>query len=223
MNKSYSTAMDSTTSRVGALPLLTPVARFMAVAVIAAIAAFIIKIEMLQLSGNLGENSLVEYTQELFLFFTSALFFAVAVKQPAQKGLAVLVSAFFMVLLIRELDGLLDMVWHGFWKFPAAVVAVLGMAYARKHLTATLAPLSRYSEHASFGLMLGGLATLLVFSRLFGMGEIWQTAMQENYMREVKNLAEEGVELLGYSLILAAAIWYCLPGLVNKKQRDKHN
>ncbi|NAW65846.1 hypothetical protein CAG70_02855 [Photobacterium halotolerans] len=219
MNKPYSTAMDSATSREGALPLLTPVAMFMAVAVIAAIAAFIIKIEMLQLSGNLGENSLVEYTQELYLCLTSTLFFGVAMKQPAQKGFAVLVSAFFMVLLIRELDGLLDLIWHGFWKFPAAIVAVTGMFYAYKHPQTTQPALSRYSQHASFGLMLGGLATLLVFSRLFGMGEIWQAAMQDNYVREIKNLAEEGVELLGYSLILAAAIWYCLPYLVNKKQR----
>ncbi|WP_162940913.1 hypothetical protein [Photobacterium salinisoli] len=219
MNKPYSTAMDSAASHESVNPLLTPVALFMAIAVMAAIAAFIIKIEMLQLSGNLGENSLVEYTQELFLFLTSALFLGVAIKQPGQKGFAVLVSAFFMVLLIRELDGLLDLIWHGFWKFPAVVVAVLGIAYARKHLTTTQQSLSRYSKHASFGLMLGGMATLLVFSRLFGMGEIWQTAMQDNYMREVKNLAEEGVELLGYSLILSAAIWYCLPGLVNKKQR----
>ncbi|MBV7261627.1 hypothetical protein Q4491_07825 [Photobacterium sp. 2_MG-2023] len=219
MKKLYSHTMDSATSREDVRTLLIPVAMFMAVAVIAAIAALIIKIEVLQLSGNLGENSLVEYTQELYLFLTSALFFGLAMKQPAQKGFAVLVSTFFMVLLIRELDGLLDLIRHGFWKFPAAVVAVLGMAYARKHLPTTQQPLSRYSKHASFGLMLGGLATLLVFSRLFGMGEIWQTAMQDNYMREVKNLAEEGVELLGYSLILAAAIWYCLPGLVNKKQR----
>ncbi len=56
--------------------------------------------------------------------------------------------------------------------------------------------------------MLGAIATLLVFSRLFGMGEMWQGLMQENYMRGVKNTAEEGVELLSYSLIVFSAIWY---------------
>lgn len=219
MKKLYSPTMDSAASREGVRTLLIPVAMFLAVAVITAIAAFIIQIEVLQLSGSLSENSLVEYTQELFLLLTSILFSAVAVTRSTLRGFALLASAFFMVLLIRELDGLLDLIWHGFWKFPAAIVAITGMFYAYKHPQTTQPALSRYSQHASFGLMLAGLATLLVFSRLFGMGEIWQAAMQDNYVREIKNLAEEGVELLGYSLILAAAIWYCLPYLVNKKQR----
>ncbi|MDO6705615.1 transporter [Photobacterium sp. 1_MG-2023] len=222
MKKLYSQALDSATTQSNtqgnARTLLIPIAIFMAVAVIAAVAAFIIQIEVLQFSGNLGEDSLVEYTQEMYLALSSALFAAVAVKKPALRGFAILVSAFFLVLLIRELDGVLDLIQHGFWKVPAVLVAVGGIAYAYQHPQSTQSPLRNYSKHASFGLMIGGMATLMVFSRLFGMGDLWQTAMQDNYVREVKNLAEEGVELLGYSLILAASAWYCLPKLVSKKQ-----
>ncbi|KDM92313.1 hypothetical protein [Photobacterium galatheae] len=218
MKKIFSHTLDSAPSQENTRPLLITIAIFMAVAVIAAIAAFIIQIEILQFSGNLGEDSLVEYAQELYLALSSALFAAVAVKRANVRGFACLVAAFFLVLLIRELDGVLDLVTHGFWKVPAALVAVAGIAYAYQHPQSTQPPLAQYSKHASFGLMIGGMATLLVFSRLFGMSELWQTAMQDNYVREVKNLAEEGVELLGYSLILAASAWYCLPKLARKKQ-----
>ncbi|WP_299018141.1 hypothetical protein [uncultured Photobacterium sp.] len=37
------------------------------------------------------------------------------------------------------------------------------------------------------------------------MGNIWQTVMHDNYIRAVKNLAEEGMELLAYSLVLFTA------------------
>ncbi|MCG7587258.1 hypothetical protein MHN01_16625, partial [Photobacterium sp. OFAV2-7] len=60
--------------------------------------------------------------------------------------------------------------------------------------------------------------TLFVFARIYGMGDLWQGAMQENYLRSVKNLAEEGVELLAYSLIVFAAAWYCLPELFRKSK-----
>ncbi|GAB6260239.1 hypothetical protein L4174_006290 [Photobacterium sp. CCB-ST2H9] len=218
MKKLYSHTLDSAQTQVNTRPLLITIALFMAVAVITAVAAFIIQIEILQFSGNLGEDSLVEYAQELYLALSSGLFAAVAVKKSDIRGFALLVAAFFMVLLIRELDGVFDLIRHGFWKVPAVLVAVAGIAYAYQHPQSTQTPLSKYSKHASFGLMIGGMATLMVFSRLFGMSELWQTAMQDNYVREVKNLAEEGVELLGYSLILAASAWYCLPKLVRKKQ-----
>ncbi|MDX1556111.1 MAG: hypothetical protein R3212_08800, partial [Xanthomonadales bacterium] len=47
---------------------------------------------------------------------------------------------------------------------------------------------------------------LLVFSRLFGRASFWQSVMGEDYLRVVKNIAEEGTELLGYGLIAIAAV-----------------
>ncbi|QUJ68491.1 hypothetical protein KDD30_05080 [Photobacterium sp. GJ3] len=220
MNKDYSHALGSTLPNKTAYELLVPMTIFLAVMSISAIAAFIIQIEILLFSGNLGENSLVEYSQELYLVICSTLYAFVAMRNPEQSSFAGLISAFFLVLLIRELDGVFDLIRHGFWKVPAVLVAIAGLSYAYYHPQSTRQPLLNYSQHASFGLMIGGMATLMVFSRLFGMGELWQTAMQDNYVREAKNLAEEGVEFLGYSLILAASAWYCLPKLIGKKQQQ---
>ena len=47
---------------------------------------------------------------------------------------------------------------------------------------------------------------LLVFSRLYGMGSFWQHVMGEHSVRDVKNISEEGIELLCYSLIALSAV-----------------
>lgn len=53
-----------------------------------------------------------------------------------------------------------------------------------------------------------GLLIVLVFSRLFGMNALWENLMLDGYNRVVKNMAEEGCELLGYSLCTLASVRY---------------
>lgn len=199
-------------------PMVLPVALFFTLALLLAASAMVIHLEVATISGNAGENSLIEYLQEAYLFLTGTLFAAVAVRHPSLRGFAVLASAFFYMLMIRELDGLFDLIRHGFWKYPAWLLATCAIIYAVRHKTVTVQPLLDYTQHRSFGLMLAGMGTLLVFARLFGMGDLWQALMQDDYMRPVKNLAEEGTELLAYTLIAFAATWYCLPALLKKSR-----
>jgi len=49
---------------------------------------------------------------------------------------------------------------------------------------------------------------LLFYSRLFGMGALWQGLLGEGYIRIFKNAVEETTELLGYTFILAASLTY---------------
>lgn len=210
---------ESTHTEVQPLhPLIISSAYFFGLALLLAASAMVIHLEVTQISGNVGENSLVEYLQEGYLFITGSLFAAVAFKRSEQRGFAFLASAFFYIMLIRELDGLFDQISHGFWKYPAWLLATSAIGYAWSHKKTSIEPLTKYINHKSYGLMLAGITTLLVFARIYGMGDVWQGVMQENYMRSVKNLAEEGVELLAYSLIVFAAAWYCLPELFKKSK-----
>lgn len=197
-------------------PLFSTLACFFALALLLAASAFAIHLEVIHTGGNVGEHSVVEYLQELYLLIVGSLFTAVAVKRNEQRGFAILVAGFFFLLLIRELDALFDQIVHGFWKYPAWVIAMGAIGYALRNQNTTVAPLLGYFNHKSFAMMMAGMATLLVFSRLYGVGELWQTAMQTHYIRTVKDLAEEGVELLAYSLVMFAAAWYCLPELLKK-------
>ncbi len=177
----------------------------------------VIHFEMRVIGGTVGENSLIEYLQMAFLSLTVILFCIDSVKVPRQRGFAMLLAGFFVVLLIRELDAFLDQIAHGFWIWPAIAISVLAIRYAVIEQKTSAQPLVDFTHHGSFGLMLAGIVALLVFSRLFGMGDLWEAVMQENYLRVVKNLVEEGTELFAYSLILASAAWYSFALLTAEK------
>lgn len=69
-------------------------------------------------NDSISECSLVEITQEVFLFVCGFLFLIRARLCYFQRGFLLLVSGFFFCMFIRELDGLFDLVWHGFWIVP---------------------------------------------------------------------------------------------------------
>ncbi|ELR67624.1 hypothetical protein C942_01554 [Photobacterium marinum] len=210
---------ESTRNEVQPLhPLLTSTLFFFGLALLLATSAFVIHLDVVHNQSGIGENSLMEYLQEGYLLIVVALFATVGIKLRDQRGFAFLVSAFFSIVLIRELDSVFDQISHGFWKYPAWLMATMAIIYALSHKESSLQPLICYTKHRSFGLMLAGMATLLVFARIYGMSDLWQSIMQDSYIRPVKNLAEEGVELLAYSLVFFASTWYCLPELLKKKQ-----
>ncbi|WP_264874399.1 hypothetical protein [Vibrio agarivorans] len=174
-----------------------------------ALPAIIIHIDVRLLGSQVGENSWVEYTQELSLLAIIIIFAYLYQLDRHYRSFAVLLGGFFTCLLIRELDGVFDQIVHGFWKYPAWAVASISCFYAfGLHRVRTLNQLSAFMAHPSFGLMLAAMGVLMVFSRLFGMGELWQAFLQDEYARGVKNLAEEGVELLDYSIALYSVAWY---------------
>ena len=58
---------------------------------------------------------------------------------------------------------------------------------------------------------------VLAFSRLFGRGSFWEAVMGDSYMRLVKNIAEEGTELMGYALLVIAAVEFLWQVLSQKR------
>jgi hypothetical protein len=71
--------------------------------------------------------------------------------------------------------------------------------------TDTLAALAQFIRTPAFGAVATGLG-VLIFSRVFGMGDLWHLILKDGYARLAKTTVEEGVELLTYALWLAACI-----------------
>ncbi|MEB6587994.1 MULTISPECIES: hypothetical protein [Pseudomonas] len=152
------------------------------------------------------ELSFVEVAQEMMLFMCAVLYFAAAWKGK-RRGLNVLVGGFFSCLLMRELDGLLDPLSHSAWCWPFIVIAFVSLSYSlnERNRQATMRDFACFSGTHTFGAMTTGLSILL-FSRVFGMGELWHLILGEGYVRLAKTTVEEGIELLAYSVWLAASI-----------------
>ncbi|MDW6005541.1 hypothetical protein [Vibrio mangrovi] len=154
----------------------------------------------------ISEKSVTEYVQQILLGIAVVAFYRIKVGHEALRHAAILISGFFMVLFIRELDFLFDHVWHGFWIYPALLVTLAALAYAFRGRDQILHEFAEILSVPNMRLLVCSVMILISFSRLFGMGSFWHMVMHEYYIRDVKNIAEEGIELLCYALISYSAV-----------------
>ncbi|PSW21228.1 hypothetical protein C9I98_04555 [Photobacterium sanctipauli] len=196
-------------------PLFSNISLFFVLALLLTLSAFTIHFEA-NYPGFFFNASSIELLQESYLLISATVFYLIGARDQSQRPFAFLVAAFFSVMLIRELDEVLDYIAHGFWKYPAWAVAVVAICYATSNLNKTLTSLNAYFQHRSFGIMLMSVASLLVFSRIFGMNVLWSSLMPGGNHGMVKTFVEEGSELLSYSCLVFASLWYALPQLKKK-------
>ena len=164
---------------------------------------------------NIVENSFVEYGQEALLLAITTLFAMQAIAK--RQGGLWLVAGFFGCMFIRELDAYFDMIVHGAWKYFALALMVFVLFKAwRLGIENTIASLAAFMKSRAFVFIFIGLLIVLVYSRLFGMGELWHSIMTENFNRTVKNVVEEGSELWGYALVFWGAVKYWLHAKLSK-------
>ncbi|PKF49105.1 hypothetical protein [Enterovibrio nigricans] len=189
--------------------LLKALCHFFSLALLVALPVLVVQIDIGVLHNGLSEQSLTEYLENVLLVSTIACYVYIAVKNPSFRHFGMLVAGFFLCLFIRELDKWFDdNFWHGFWVYPAALVAATALIYALADRQACLSSFTRFVKSRNFTFLCLGLSILLVFSRLFGMGALWHDILTDGYVRTAKNVAEEGSELLAYFLIFYASLRY---------------
>ncbi|OLQ85503.1 hypothetical protein BIY21_04500 [Vibrio ponticus] len=155
---------------------------------------------------NLSETSLTELLQILLLVMIVSVFINLSKKVGQLYHASVLIAGFFSALAIRELDHWFDKISHGFWLYPALLVSGVAIYIASKGRKETLEELAEIIDCLYGKLLIISVMLLLVFSRLYGMGSFWRSVMGADFSRDVKNISEEGIELLCYFLICFSAI-----------------
>jgi hypothetical protein len=180
---------------------------FYSVAVVVSIS--ILLFDVVVLKNGVNEYSVTEVVQEFSLFVICFIFLRLAFNDSYQRNAHLLIAAFFSCMLIRELDSFLDVVFHGFWLYPALLLAFssLIMTFGRQPKQ-TLNQLAVFTQQPQYGFMIVGLICILIFSRLFGIGTLWKHLLDGGYARVAKNVAEEGPELFGYMICLISTILY---------------
>lgn len=159
---------------------------------------------------DIPEISLTEIVQESVLGGIVFIHFLLAKKWEFMRYCNILIGGFFLSMLIRELDAFFDLLAHGSWVWFALLSAICALLYPVVHFRLTLTQLTHYTRSPWYGMMLSGLLAVLVFSRLFGMHELWYAILDKSYVRVVKNVVEEGSESFGYMLCLTASVgYYC--------------
>ena len=157
------------------------------------------------------ENSLTEWSQILFMVFTCLVFYISGKIDKSNHALMRLLIGFLSVIVIRELDEVLDkFVFDGSWQVLALTILLALLFFCYKHRKDISSSINKFVKLSSFGIMESGFLIIMVFSRLFGQKIFWKSVMGASYLRSVKDVAEESLELLGYSLIFIGSIEFLL-------------
>ena len=156
-----------------------------------------------QFDSHTSEASLIEISQSVILAT------AILICTFKQKNDATLNSFFsaitylFLIVLVRELDQILEIFLpHGAWKVPAALLLLLLISFVAKNHSKIFKQLLTVSRQNGFTIAVIGCYIVFIFSRLAGLKDFWIMFMGDHYERDVKTLIEEGLELLGYTLML---------------------
>lgn len=152
------------------------------------------------LSGA-SEATAIQYAQEGLLLFSVAMFSLTAWQRPESRGFLVLVAGFFGCMFIREFNNLLDRIAPGFWLYPALLLAISSIIYARFCKHPVLEPMAIFTKTRPYAHLMIGVLIVIVFSRVFGSGSLWRELMMSDYHEGYKKIIQEGLELLGYVLI----------------------
>jgi hypothetical protein len=166
--------------------------------------------------GYFGEITLTEIGQEFFLFILFLFYLILGYRYKPVQPVANIVSLFFLASFIREFNFLVE---H--WIYPVLLVFVLvTWLVIRDSKKLKKATIAFFNQPASAWFFAGFLVTY-IFSRLFGRSKFWRLLYDENSYRLAKAATEEGLELLGNTIMFISIIEFFLFIWVEKKNTEK--
>ncbi len=155
--------------------------------------------------GYFGELTFTEIGQETILFILFLFYLFIGKKWKEIGVISNFVALFFLMAFIREFNFLIDK-----WIYPVLVIFVLMIwLFFRDFKKIKQAGIRFFSIPASQWLLAGLLVTM-VFSRLFGRSKFWRILYPGESYRLAKAATEEGIELLGNTVMLISAIEFLL-------------
>lgn len=179
------------------------------------LAFFAVWLDIHVLKDKMQEISVTEISQEIILAICAINYWILAIKSPERRGALILIAGYFSCMEFRELDALFDHIHHGAWKYIVGACAIGSILTAIKCQGTVEKPLADYLKSRTFMVTACGMAILMIFSRLYGMGSFWHDVLEDGFARRAKELSEEGVELLGYVFILMGS----LPHIISEYRR----
>lgn len=208
------------TSRSNGNRLLWTVLEFVLLCLLLAAVPLVVYLDTSVIGQEMSEESLTELLHNFGAFVAMVCFYRGAQTHPDKRAFLVMGGTLFAILSIRELDFLFDYIVHGFWLYPALAVLALGIVIALRNKGTLIAPMLQYLTGREATFVYLGFALLIIFTRLFGTGDLWEGVMKESYQPSVKAAIQEGLELLSYMLIAYGSVTSFRAGFEGAERRS---
>lgn len=154
-----------------------------------------------------SESTLLEKCQHLFLIIIIGCCAFSAKYFEHWREVFIAMMAIALMMLIREHNNYFKDEWFdGAWQLGVMAVILPTAIFLKKRFSGFKDQVKSLLAMQPAGTLMTGLFILLVFSRLVGQKEIWQSVMKDHYLYSVKMIIEESAELLGYGVILVSVV-----------------
>lgn len=168
--------------------------------------------------GYFGEITFTEIGQEVMLFLLFTFYLLLGIKWKEIQVVSNFIALFFLMACIREFNFLIDA-----WIYPVLVVFALLVYLLIRDFRKIKQATSVFFSTPPSSWFLSGFLITLVFSRLFGRSKFWRLLYNDENYRLAKAASEEGLELLGDTLMLISAMEFLLYYLVEKRHSQYRN
>jgi len=150
-----------------------------------------------------GETGPVEILEAVFALSTALIFLLAGRLDKNRESSSVLLAGFLLCLVIRESDYFFDeLIFQHAWKTGVVLVLLFMGGYIWRHFLDIYQSMLAFVCHPSFGVFASGLLVLIVFSRLFGMGDIWEGLLLDETCMAVKQIVTENTTEIAYIQLL---------------------
>ncbi|MCK3685456.1 hypothetical protein [Maribellus sp. YY47] len=166
--------------------------------------------------GYFGELTFTEIGQEVILFILFVFYLFLGSKWKEIRLMSTLVSLFFLMAFIREFNFLID---H--WIYPVLVVLAIMIYLLLRNFKKIKQSCIQFFSIPASQWFIAGLLVTLVFSRLMGRSKFWRLLYSDESYRLAKAATEEGLELLGDTLMLISAFEFLFYYLMVRKKAEQ--
>lgn len=171
-----------------------------------------------EMGSRFGESSWTEIAQEVFLLLAAIACYFTAWRSKKYRALLISIGTFTLVSFVREFNNYMNNNWfrHS-WQIIVYAILIPYFIYAFRNWRSIKKDMEELAPTFSFGVLFVSVLIVFLFSRIYGLHDIWQNLLGENYIRDIKNVSEEGIELLGYSLLFLGALEVCILSFIQRK------
>lgn len=166
--------------------------------------------------GYFGEITFTEIGQEVLLFVLFVFYLIFGFKWKEFQPFSNILSLFFLMSFIREFNFLIDK-----WIYPVLAVFAVMIWLVIRDFKKIMSAATRFFSIPASSWFLSGFLITYIFSRLMGRTKFWQLLYHDESYRLAKAATEEGLELMGNTLMLIGAVEILIYYFAEKRKENE--